>query len=157
MRIGLIAALANILAAPAALAATGGNVSAPIHQFIDGFNAGNVTSAFAAYGPGDISIIDEFAPHLWKGRGSPQAWAADYVKHAAATGVTDGVVKIGNPTRQVVEADDAYVIVPAVYTYKERGVAMAEEGQMTYVLHGVGGAWKIYGWTWTGVTPHLAK
>ncbi len=79
------------------------------------------------------------------------------MKHAAATGVTDGSVKVGDPTRSVVGADDAYVMVPALYTYKEKGVAMAEEGQMTYVLYGVAGVWKISGWTWTGVTPHPAK
>lgn len=33
-------------------------------QFIDGFNKGDTKSAFAAC---DISIIDEFAPHLWTG------------------------------------------------------------------------------------------
>lgn len=157
MKTTLIVALAGLLTAPAAMAANTGDVTAPIHQFIDGFNAGQVNSAYAAYGPGDISIIDEFPPHLWQGKGAPQAWAADYVKHATATGVTDGLVKIGDATREVVEADDAYVIVPALYTYKEKGVAMAEEGQMTYVLHGVSGAWKISAWTWTGVTPHPAK
>ena len=157
MKSNLIAALAGVLIAPAAVAATAGDATVPIHQFIDGFNQGKVTSAYAAYGPGDISIIDEFPPHLWLGKGAPQAWAADYVKHAAATGVSDGSVTVGEPTRAVVGTDDAYVIVPAVYTYKEKGVAMAEEAQMTYVLHAVAGAWKISGWTWTGVTPHPAK
>src|SRR5437763_1746076 len=108
------------------MAAGPADVTAPIHQFIDGFNAGNFKTALAAYAPGDIAIIDEFAPHQWRGAGAIQAWAADYAKTAAATGVSDGKVVVSAPTRSEVDGAHAYVIVPAVYTYKEKGVGMAE-------------------------------
>jgi hypothetical protein len=39
----------------------------PIRQFLDGINAGNIDSAMAAYVHGDITITDEFAPHVWMG------------------------------------------------------------------------------------------
>ena len=142
---------------PAATAAGVENLIAPIHQFIDGFNSGNVTSAYAAYAPGDITIVDEFAPHRWAGPNAPQTWAADYDKHARATGVSDGWVKYGEPTRAEVEGDVAYIIIPTVYQYKEHGQATLEEGQMTFVLHRAAGLWKIQSWTWTGVPPHPAK
>jgi len=77
-----------------------------------------------AYAPGTITIIDEFAPHRWLGPNAAHEWAADYDKHAAATGVTDGVVKYDAPTRSVVDGDTAYVIIPALYTYKEHGKPM---------------------------------
>ena len=157
MRKTLLALIASVLLVPAAMAAAPGDVTAPIKQFIDGFNTGDVKTAYAAYAPGTISIIDEFAPHRWVGPNAAHEWAADYDKHAAATGVTDGLVKYDAPTRSVVDGDTAYVIIPALYTYKEHGKPMAEEGQMTFVLHAEAAGWKIQGWTWTGVTPHPPK
>ena len=137
--------------------AAGGDVTAPIHQFIDGFNKGDTKSAFAAYASGDIVIIDEFAPHRWVGPQAAQEWAADYDKHAQATGVTDGIVKYGAPTRTEIEGKVAYVIVPTFYNYKEHGKATTEKGQMTFVLNEEGGGWTIRGWTWSGEKPHPAK
>lgn len=128
----------------------------PIGQFIDGFNKGDTRSAFAAYATGNVSITDEFAPHIWTGPKAPQAWAARYDVHAKATRVTDGVVTWSAPTRIEVEGSQAYVIVPTLYTYKERGQATREEGQMTFVLVKVGKGWKIRAWTWSGVPPHPA-
>ena len=138
MRKTLLALIACVLLVPAAMAAGPGDVTAPIKQFIDGFNTGDVKTAYAAYAPGTITIIDEFAPHRWVGPNAAHEWAADYDKHAAATGVTDGLVKYDAPTRSVIDGDTAYVIIPALYTYKEHGKPMAEEGQMTFVLHADG-------------------
>ena len=157
MKNTIVALFANVLFAFAVVAATPADVTAPIRQFIDGFNKGDVNSAYAAYATGDIVIVDEFAPHRWVGPHAPQEWAADYEKHAQATGVTDGIVKYGAPTRTEIEGDVAYVVVPTIYNYKEHGRPLTEEGQMTFVLHAEAGGWKISGWTWTGVKPHPAK
>ena len=159
MKINRIAAvlLASLVVSSTVLAATTVELTAPIHQFIDGFNTGDVKSAYASYAAGDITIIDEFAPHRWTGPKAPQEWAAEYDKHARATGVSDGLVKYGDPTRTEVEGNAAYVIIPTVYLYKEHGRPTAEEGQMTFVLSKIDGAWKIKSWTWSGVPPHPAK
>jgi hypothetical protein len=152
----VLALLVSLLAVPRMPAATP-DVTAPIHQFIDGFNAGDTKSAYAAYASGDITIVDEFAPHRWIGPHAAQDWAADYDKHAQATGVSDGMVKYGAPTRTEIEGDAAYVIIPTTYLYKERGKPTAEEGQVTFVLHAEAGGWKIQSWTWAGVKPHPPK
>jgi len=153
----ILALFAIVLIIPAAIAATAADVMIPIRQFIDGFNTGNVKSAYAAYASGDIVIVDEFAPNIWIGPHAPQDWAADYDKHAQATGVSDGSVKYGAPTRTEVEGNVAYVIIPTVYNYKEHGKAITEKGQMTFVLRIEKDAWKIVAWTWTGVKPQSAK
>ncbi|HSS96861.1 MAG TPA: hypothetical protein VLK33_07520 [Terriglobales bacterium] len=146
--IAIILSVSSVFAAPA------GDVTSPIHQFIDGFNTGDVKSAYAAYASGDIFIVDEFAPHIWSGPHAPQDWAADYDKHAQAAGVSDGSVKYGAPTRTEIEGNVAYIVIPTVYNYKEHNQAVTEEGQMTFVLHLEKDAWKIAAWTWTGVKPH---
>ncbi len=147
----------GLMLASAAAAAPKADPVAPVRQFIDGFNSGDTKTAFAAFAAGDIAIIDEFAPHYWHGPKAPQAWAADFDSHAKATGVTDPKVSYGNPTRNEVSGTVAYVIVPTVYTYKEKAKAMAEEGQMTFALKGGKAGWKIAAWTWSGVKPHAAK
>jgi ketosteroid isomerase-like protein len=157
MRKSLFALLASVLLAPAAMAASSADVTKPIRQFIDGFNSGDVKSAYSTYAKGDITIIDEFAPHRWVGPHAAQDWAAEYDKHAKATGVTDGKVTYGKPTRTEIEGDVAYVVMPTVYLYNEHGKAMKEEGQITAVLHLESDAWKMTAWTWSGVKPHAAK
>ena len=157
MRATAILLLAASLLASAATAAPAPNVTAPIKQFLDGFNTGDTKSAFAAYASGDVAIVDEFAPHAWIGPKAPQEWAAEYDRHAAATGVSEGIVKYGKPTRTEIGSAHAYVIIPTVYTYKEKGKPMAEEGQMAYALDATKAGWKIRAWTWSGVKPHPAK
>jgi hypothetical protein len=157
MRKPLLALLTSVLLVSVSVAATPADVIKPIRQFIDGFNSGDLKSAYASYAAGDITIVDEFAPHRWNGPHAAQQWAADYDKHALATGVTDGKVTYGEPTRMEIEGDLAYVILPTVYLYKEHGQSMQEEGQVTAVLHLEAGAWKMRGWTWSGVKPHPAK
>ena len=88
---------------------------------------------------------------------SGQKWADAYDKHAQATGVTDGKVTYGKPTRAEVDGDVAYVIMPTVYLYKEHGKPLQEEDQMTVVLNHEAGGWKIRSWTWSGVKTHSAK
>ena len=154
----LFAMLAISLIAPAmAIAAGPDDPVAPVRQFIDGFNTGNVQSAFAAYATGSITIVDEFAPHLWTGPDAAHEWSDAYDKHARAAGVTEGSVTYGKPTRVELAGDFAYVILPTVYLYKEHGKPMREEGQMTAVLNREAGEWKIRSWTWSGVTPHPPK
>jgi SnoaL-like domain len=157
MKQAAIALLAFILIAPGAIPATGDDAAAPVRQFIDGFNSGNVQSAFAAYASGPITIVDEFAPHIWTGANAAHEWADAYDKHAQATGVTDGKVSYGKPTRIEEVADAAYIVMPTLYLYKENGKPLKEEGQITAVLNRESGVWKIRAWTWSGAKPHAAK
>jgi ketosteroid isomerase-like protein len=157
MKQTLVALLAVVLCAFTAAPANRDDVSAPVRQFIDGFNTGNVQAAFAAYANGTITIVDEFAPHIWSGPDAAHQWADAYGKHAEATGVTDGKVTYGQPTRAEIEGDVAYVVMPTVYLYKEHGKPLREEGEITVVLNREAGNWKIRSWTWTGVKPHPAK
>jgi hypothetical protein len=150
----IISATALVLALGIATPALAGDkaVEAPIFKFVDSFNKGDIPGAAATMTP-SVSIIDEFSPHLWTGVGAFKTWGAAYGKDAAARGITDPKVVISTPTREVIAGSHAYVIVPAVYTFKQKGVAMSETAQMTLTLtKGVKG-WKITGWAWTGPDP----
>lgn len=150
----LATAVCLLVGAAANAATSDAQVMAPIQKFVESFNKGDAAGEAATHATtDDLSIIDEVSPHLWRGPQALQTWSADLDKDSKARGVTDELVTIGAPTRIEATGDIAYVVIPAVYVFKERGVAMRETAQMTFVLKKGAGGWLIHGWTWTGPKP----
>ena len=155
MRILSVAVLVwFVVAAPASAQTADAELMAPIQKFIDSFNKGDAAAAAATHAAGaDLTIIDEVPPYLWRGAKAFQSWNADLESDAKKNGITDSMVTLSPPTRTERSADQAYVIVPAVYSFKQRGAAMREAAQMTFVLRRAASGWLIHGWTWTGPKP----
>ena len=148
----LAAGLAGLLLAVQPVAALAGDAAleAPINQFLAAFNKGDNAGAVASAVPTGVTITDEFAPYHWDGAKAFATWTANYETDAKAKGITEPAVKLGAPTRELVTGADAYVVSPAVYTFKQKGVAMREVAQMTFALNKGASGWKIAAWTWTG-------
>src|SRR5579859_5953050 len=104
-------------------------VMAPVHQFADGFNAGDVVRAMAAC-TDDMCIIDDFPPHAWHGAGAGGKWLHDYEVDAKKNGVTDETVTLHKPRRVDIDGDRAYVVVPVDARYKLHGKPVSEPGAM---------------------------
>lgn len=120
-------------------------VMAPIHQFVDGFNKGDVKSALAACAD-QTAIIDEFPPHTWN---SCAQWADAFDADAKKNGVTDGKVTITAARHVDITGDRAYVVVPASYSYKQNGKPMKEMGSsLTVVLRKGADGWRMIAWSW---------
>ena len=152
MRKAILGIVMCLLTAVSAAAQTAdAQMMAPIQKFMEAFNKGDIAGAAATHAAGaDLVILDEVAPFLWRGAGAFQAWAADLDTDAKKNGITDQMVTISAATRAETNGDGAYVIVPSVYTFKQRGVAMREAAQMTFALKKGTSGWLIHGWTWTG-------
>jgi hypothetical protein len=157
MRYLVAGALACLsMTTPAFAQATDPAVVAPITTFMTAFNKGDVAGAAATHAAvADLVIVDEVAPYAWHGPKAFQTWAADLGASDAKAGITEQKVVIGAPTRVEVAGTRAYVIVPATYTYTQKGVAMRAASQMTFTLQKDAGGWLIHGWTWTG--PKASK
>ena len=133
-------------------------VEAPIRAFLDSFNRGDIAAAAAAHASGPVTIVDEVAPYRWHGADAFREWAAALDKETKDGGLTDQkVVASGAATRERVQGDSAYVILPVTYSFKAQGKAMREDAQMTFVLVKQADGWKIAGWTWTGPDPKPAN
>ena len=157
MRILAVAAVAWCLLAAPASAQTDAEVMAPIQKFIDSFNKGDVAGAAATHAAtADLVIIDEVPPYAWHGAKALQTWSADLESDAKKNGITEPKVTLGAVTRIEKNGDQSYVVVPTVYTFKQRGTAMREAAQMTVVLKKGPTGWLIHGWTWTGPKPRPA-
>jgi ketosteroid isomerase-like protein len=158
MRILAIAALVwCVLAAPASAQTPDAEVMAPIQKFMDSFNKGDAAGAAATHAAtADLVIIDEVPPYVWHGAKAFQAWSADLESDAKKNGITEPMVTISKATRIEQNGDRSYVVVPAVYTFKQRGTPMRETAQMTFVLKKGASGWLIEAWTWTGPKPRPA-
>jgi hypothetical protein len=78
-----------------------------------------------------------------------KTWLNDYEAHAKANAITDGAVTIDKPWHLDVSGDRAYVVVPANYTYKEKGKPMKETGSaFMFTLQKGANGWPITGWAW---------
>lgn len=131
-------------------------VEAPIQQFVTAFNKGDTAGAAATMAV-RVSIIDEVAPFQWRGPDAFARWGAALAADSKAKGYSAESVTLGAPSRELVSGSNAYVIVPATYSFTQKGVKMAEVSQMTFTLMKVDTAWKITGWTWTGPEASVVK
>ena len=152
--IGLICAF--VLAAGANAATVNDELAAPIKQFIDNFNKGDNKAAAKANVENGLVIIDEVPPFVWQGKDAFKSWSDDLAASDKKAGITEEIVTLSAATRVETDGNHAYVIVPAVYTFKQKGVAMREDAQMTFALRKTDHGWRINGWAWTGPTPKPA-
>ncbi len=120
-------------------------VFAPMHQFADGMNSGDMKKAGSAY-VASASIIDEFAPHQWN---SFAAWLRDAGAYFKAGGVSDLHIALGAVSFKQIGAKAAYAVVPTTLTSKANGKPGTEKGLFTFsFVKGVKG-WRISGWAWS--------
>lgn len=139
------------LTGPVAAQTGNADLVAVINKFIDSFDKGDAATAAATHAAvPELGITDEVAPYHWTGAKAFATWAGDLEKNDKAEGITEENVKVSAPSRVERTATDAYVVVPAVYSFKQKGVAMKETAQMTFVLKKGATGWMIYSWTWTG-------
>ena len=123
-------------------------VLAPVHQFVDAFNKGDIKTLVASCAD-QTSILDEFPPHEWHGTGACAKWVSDFDADAKKNGITDGVVTLGKPSHVDIAADRAYVVVPANYTFKQKGKPVSEVGSIiALTLQMIPAGWRITGWSW---------
>ncbi|EGY02407.1 hypothetical protein AZA_87941 [Nitrospirillum viridazoti Y2] len=144
-----IAAAGMALLTQQAVAADHDDVMKTVNQWVDSLNRGDVATAIAACAE-ETSIVDEFAPFQWHGKDTCAHWAAGLAAFNQSIGLTDGVNKLRKPWRVDVEADSAYVVVPADFRYKLNGKPGAELGAIfTVALRREAAGWRIAGWAWS--------
>src|SRR5258706_441039 len=81
---------AALIAVPA-LASDEGDVAGTVKQYNDDFNKGDVKSA-AALCTAQTFIIDDFAPHAWKGANTCMDWAQALAAADKKDGITNEIV-----------------------------------------------------------------
>lgn len=158
LTLGALIVVAGAVTAPGTAAqAPDPRLMAPIQKFVDSFNKGDMTGAAATHmADADLLIIDEVAPFAWHGADAFKTWSAALDSESKKAGITDGAVAVKPPVKSEVNGDLAYLVVPAVYTFKQKGVAMRETAHIAVVLKKGSGGWLLHSWAWTGQKPLAA-
>ena len=138
--------LVALLAAGQAAASEKTDAMASVHRFIDSFNKGDLRSAVAACAE-EASVIDDFPPHQWQGRGC-EKWADGYLTIAKKEGITEARILPGEPRHVDVAGDWAYVVVPVTLVFKRLGKPNKLPSMFTASLYKEPGGWRITGWAW---------
>lgn len=142
-KILLMSALAA-MAPMQAVASNGIDAMVPVHQFIDGFNKGDLKWAIAAC-TDKASVIDDFSPHVWQGC---EDWAQDFEEVVKKEGIAETRIVMEKPRHVDVTGDRAYVVAPVALIHKVKGEPKELPGMFTVSLHKEAGGWHITGWAW---------
>ena len=120
-----------------------------VRRFVEGFNADDADAVQSACAD-DLSIIDDFPPHEWSGRGAAATWYRDMAGMAGGYGMSDWSVTLNEPREVTVSDLHAYVIVPIDVRWLQNGAPVERNGFMTMSLRDGAGGWRIsaLAWTW---------
>ena len=117
-------------------------IEAQISQFVAAATTGDHVAAAKMLAPLQV-VVDEAAPYLWQGAHAYADWARDLAISDKAAGITDHAMVQGAFMREEVSAQVAYVVLGLTYSFTQKGVAMREPVQMTFVLNKTTAGWKI--------------
>jgi len=119
-----------------------------VQNYDAAYNAGH-GQAGAALCAEDAVIVDDFAPHLWKGAAACADWARDLAAFDTANKVTGDTVMLGAPWHVDVDGDAAYVVVPATDANNQDGKRVVTTGSVwTFALKKTAAGWRIASWAW---------
>jgi ketosteroid isomerase-like protein len=119
-----------------------------VQTIVDAFNKGD-SQAFLAACAEETSIVDEIPPHEWHGAGGCAKWMTDYGVFVEKHQVAKAVTTLSRPRRIQIDADTAYVVVPAKCDYKQEGKPVHENVIVTLSLRKTASKWQLTGWTWS--------
>lgn len=137
-----------ILISTSAFASEKTDVVAAVHQYFDNLDKDKLQKSLAVC-DSNVSILDEFPPHAWRGATACEDWWKDFNAYNQKNGITDPVAILGTPWSVDVNGDRAYFVAPATYTYNRHGKPVKElHSVFTVALRRTQGNWRIAAWAW---------
>ena len=115
-----------------------------VRSVMDQFNTGKASPTTLGW----TGIVDEFPAFNWQGTDAVNGWFADFEKDAAKSGSTGTHITLGRPEHLTVDGANAYLVLPAMLTSKNRGKPSREEGRFVFVLEKAAAAWHIANMAW---------
>jgi hypothetical protein len=139
------------LAATPALASDEADVLSRMQQTIDAANR-NIDAPLASNFMPSVVLVDDLAPYVFRGPAADAIleWSKAYGADSAKNSITDFSMKLLKPRRVKVSGDRAYIVLPAVYGFKQRLKPMQKRGTITATLERVDKKWLIATWSWAG-------
>ena len=153
MSFGTILTMACLtgLAATSALASDQTDVISRMQQTIDAANK-NIDAAVVSNFMPSVVLVDDLPPYVFRGPAADAIsdWSKAYGTDSEKNEITDFSMKLLKPRRVAVSGDRAYIILPAIYSFKQRLKPMQTRGIITATLERVNKKWLIATWSWAG-------
>ncbi len=119
-----------------------------VRQFVEGFNKDDV-HLIQAVCADETSIIDDFPPHEWTGRGATTRWYREMARMASEYRMSDWSVSLNEPRHVIASDGHAYVVVPIDVRWLQDGTPAERTGSMTVALREAAEGWRISACAWT--------
>jgi hypothetical protein len=114
-----------------------------IAHFIE---TGDDAAIAAAFADADVTIIENFAPHVFAGPGAVAMWTAEMRRHLEGT--SDLRHSFGPAQDFAVSADAAYFSLPTHWRGVARGRAFDEDGGWAFLLVRTPTGWRVRSYAW---------
>ena len=147
MRAVILGAAIAVAASPALGAVNNRDIRATAEGYARATMLADPTPS-AGFCEAESTVVDEFAPHLWRGAGCAN-WARDFVAMARQQGIGACKAAVGAKGKVTVEGDVAYAVYPATVSCTRHGKPFTDHGLWTFVMHKGRPGWKIASWTWS--------
>jgi hypothetical protein len=121
-----------------------------MQETIDAANKDIDPATLAANFAPSVVLVDDLAPFVFEGAASTAltAWLSAYAADSDKNHVTDFSMRLLKPRRVEVAQDRAYVILPAIYRFKQHDKPAQERGVITATLVKIDSKWLIATWSW---------
>lgn len=116
--------------------------AARIARFMETLDDGALEGVFADH----VTIIENFAPHIFAGDCAVARWAAGFRAHAA--GISNLKHAFGAPQDYAVQDDLAFFTLPTTWTGTSHGAKFSEQGGWAFVFVRQNNRWRIQGYGW---------
>ncbi len=129
---------------------------APVEK-IARFIAGGGDANLSAFADGEVTILENFPPHLFAGPDAVERWAQGMRAHAATLG--DLHHSFGPAQDFRVDGERAFFSLPTRWRGVASGRPFVEDGGWAFVIVRQDGAWRVrnYGWAVTRLAAGIAK
>jgi len=126
---------------------------APAHAVARFIATGDGALLDAAFAPGPVTILENFAPFLFQGEDAVARWAGAMRDHAL--GLTELTHAFGPAFDFGRAGDEAYFSLPTTWRGVSRGRRFVETGGWSFLMARHSGDWGVraYGWAVTGLEP----
>jgi hypothetical protein len=145
MRAVILGLAVAVAASPALGAVNNRDIRATVEAYAQATIADTIKSS--SYCEANSTVVDEFAPHVWRGTGCAD-WAKAFVAMTHQEGITACKVALGPKGKVTAETNAAYAVYPATFNCLRQGKPFVDQGLWTLVLHKGDAGWKVSSWTW---------
>lgn len=114
-------------------------------SFMITLDAAHLRQSFASR---DLTVMENFAPYLFTGRGARLQWEQGFRRHAADGNLSELSADFAQPITFERDAGRVYFSLPTTWTGKSNGQRFVEHGAWAFVLTSTRNGWRIRSYSW---------